>query len=132
VAVATAPQSAAARYALANAFASARRLDEAEAQYREALRLQPNSAGAEENLGVIYKWRGRLDLALPHFRRAHELDPDLSAAACDLAGALATLGQTQEALAVLAGYRARHPEDGVAAGLERAIRADAAARRDGS
>jgi tetratricopeptide (TPR) repeat protein len=127
-AVSASPRNAAAHYALANALASARRLDEAETEYREALRLQPGSAGAEENLGVLYKWRGRLDLAIPHFRRAHELDPDLSAAACDLAGALATLGQTQEALTVLADYRARHPQDGVVAGLERAIRADAASR----
>ncbi len=132
LAVATSPRNAAARYALANALASARRLDEAETEYREALRLQPNSAGAEENLGVLYKWRGRLDLAIPHFRRARELDPDLAAAACDLAGALATLGRTEEALAVLASYRARHPEDGVAAGLERAIGADAATRRGSS
>ncbi len=121
LAVATSPRSAAAHYALANALASARRLDEAEAEYREALRLRPDSAGTEENLGVIDKWRGRLDLAIPHFRRAHELDPDLSPAACDLAGALATLGQTQEALDVLAAYRRRHPEDRVAEGLERAI-----------
>ncbi len=124
LAVATSPRSAQAHYALGNALASARRLDEAEAEYREALRLQPKSAGAEENLGVLYKWRGRLDLAIPHFRRAHELDADLSPAACDLAGALATLGQTQEALDVLAAHRRRHPEDRVAEGLERAIQAD--------
>ena len=78
---------------------------------------------AEENLGVLYKWRGNLPSALPHFRKAHALDPDLSPAACDLAGALATLGQTGEALSVLGEYRRRHPEDRVAADLERAIRA---------
>lgn len=121
------PRDAAARYALGNAFASARRLDEAEFAYREALRLKPDFAGAEENLGVVYKWRGDPASALPHFRKAHALDPDLSPAACDLAGALAALGRTGEALDTLAVYRKSHPEDGVAADLELAIRADATA-----
>jgi Flp pilus assembly protein TadD len=129
LAVEASPQDAAARYALGNALASARRLDEAEAAYREALRLKPSFAGAEENLGVIFKWRGDLASALPHFRRAYALDPNLSAAALDLAGALATLGRTQEALDALVAYRRGHPEDRVAADLERAIRADSAARR---
>ena len=122
LAVRASPGDAAARYALGNALAGVRRLDEAQAEYREALRLQPNYAGAEENLGVLYKWRGDLRSALPHFQKAHALDPDLSAAACDLAGALATLGQTQESLDVLVQYRQAHPEDRVAADLERAIR----------
>ena len=123
-AVAASPKDAAARYALGNALAGARRVDEAEAEYREALRLHPNYAGAEENLGVLYKWRGDLRAALPHFQKARALDPDLSAAACDLAGALATLGRTQEALDVLGAYRRTHPEDRIAADLERAIQAD--------
>jgi tetratricopeptide (TPR) repeat protein len=124
LAVAASPGNAAARYALGNALASARKLDEAEAEYREALRLDPGYAGAEENLGVLYKWRGDLPSALPHFRKAHALDPNLSPAACDLAGALATLGQTQEAVDVLAAYRRNHPEDHVAAELEQAIRSN--------
>jgi tetratricopeptide (TPR) repeat protein len=124
LAVHASPGDAAARYALGNALAGVRRLDEAEAAYREALRLHPSYAGAEENLGVLFKWRGDLGSALPHFQKAHALDPDLSAAACDLAGALATLGQTQEALELLGAYRRSHPEDRAAADLERAIRAD--------
>ena len=124
LAVHAAPGDAAARYALGNALAGARRLDEAEAAYREALGLQPKYAGAEENLGVLFKWRGDLGSALPHFQKAHALDPDLSAAACDLAGALATLGRTGEALDVLGAYRVKHPEDRVAADLERVIRTD--------
>jgi tetratricopeptide (TPR) repeat protein len=114
-----------ARYALGNALASAGRSEEAEEQYRAALRLKPNFAGAEENLGVLYKWRGRLDLALPHFRRAYALDPNLSPAVCDLAGALATLGQTDEALAILRDFRKAHPQDRAAAELERLIAAAA-------
>lgn len=127
-AVRAAPGNAALHYALGNALAFRRRLDEAEEQYRETIRLRPRFAGAEENLGVLYKWRGQLEDALPHFSRAYHLDPNLSSAACDLSGALATLGKTDEALAVLVSYRARHPRDGVAEGLERSIRADAEAR----
>ena len=120
---------AAAHYVLGNALAGSRRLDEAEAEYRKALRLHPNYAGAEENLGVLYKWRGDLASALEHFRKAHALDPDLSPAACDLAGALATLGRTQEALGALAHYRSRHPGDRVAADLDLSIRTAAEAQK---
>jgi len=81
------------------------------------------ASGAQENLGILYKWRGRLDLALPHSRRAHALDPDLSPAACDLAGALATLGQTDDALAILRDFTRAHPQHCTAADLERAIAA---------
>jgi len=116
------------RYGLANALASERRLDEAQTQYREAIRLKPDFAGSEENLGVTYKWQDRLDLAIPHFRRAHALDPDLSAAACDLAGGLATLGRRDEALALLDVYRQRHPEDRASADLEKAIRSSSSGR----
>ena len=124
-----APRRADLRYGLANALAFEKRLDEAQREYLEAIRLKPDFAGAEENLGVTYKWQGRLDLAIPHFRRAHRLDPSLSSAACDLAGALATLGRTGDALAILEGYRQRRPDDRVAAELEKDIRSSARASR---
>lgn len=89
------------------------------------IRLRPEFAGAWQGLGVIYKWRGDLVAAISLFRKAAALDPNYSEAYCDLAGALATLGQTGEALAVLERYRERHPEDRVAGDLERAIRAEA-------
>jgi len=122
------PKDAEIRYRLASRLAMEKRVDDSETQYREVIRLRPTFAGGHEGLGVIYKWRGRLDEAIPLFRRAAALDPNYSAAFCDLAGALATLGSTREALAVLENYRSRHPEDRVAADLERAIRADAARR----
>jgi hypothetical protein len=46
----------------------------------------------------------------------------------DLAGALATLGQTSEALAILRNFRERHPEERLAADIEKAIQADAAGK----
>ena len=111
-----------ARYALANAYSAARRLDEAAAEYEKTLKLKPDFAGAHENLGVILKWQGRLGEAIPHFRKARDLDPQFEEAALNLAGALATVGQTDEALAVLADDRRRHPDSRPAAELEAAIR----------
>ena len=125
-AVAAEPKDGELRYLFASSLATARRLDEAEAQYRESLRLRPDFAGAYQGLGVIQKWRGDLAGAIPLFRKAAALDPKFSEAHCDLAGALATLGQTEQALAILTQYRERRPDDRVAADLERAIRADAA------
>jgi tetratricopeptide (TPR) repeat protein len=112
------------RYQLASQLARERRLEEAEEGYREVVRLRPEFAGAWQGLGVIQKWRGDLGAAIPLFRKAAALDPNYSEAHRNLAGALATLGQTSEALAILERYRERHPEDGVAAELERAIRSN--------
>ncbi len=117
------------RYLFATALGRRRRLDEAEREYREVIRLRPEFAGGYEGLGVISKWRGELDGAIPLFRKAASLDPDYSAAYCDLAGALATVGRTSEALAILRNFRERHPEDRLAADLEKAIQADAAGKR---
>jgi Flp pilus assembly protein TadD len=114
------------RYLFATALGRQKKFEEAEAEFREVIRLRPAFAGGYEGLGVILKWRGDLAGALPLFRKAAALDPNYSAAWCDLAGALATLGETKEALDTLGNYRSRHPEDRVAANLEVAIRGDAA------
>ena len=126
IAVKAEPKDGNLRYLFATALARQKRLDEAEAEYREVTRLRPDFAGGYEGLGVVYKWRGSLPEAIPLFRKAADLDPKYREAWCDLAGALATVGQTREALATLATYRSRRPDDPVAADLERAIRADAA------
>jgi Flp pilus assembly protein TadD len=127
-AVRTEPKDAELRYLLGSRLMRDKRLEEAESQYREVLRLRPGFAGGYEGLGVISKWRGELDRAIPLFRKAASLDPNYSTAYCDLAGALATLGQTSEALAILRNFRERHPEDPLAADLEKAIQADAAGK----
>jgi tetratricopeptide (TPR) repeat protein len=123
-AVAAEPKDGQLRYLFATSLARQKRLDEAEEQYREVIRLRPEFAGGYQGLGVIHKWRGQIVEAIPLFRKAASLDPDFAEAYRDLAGALATAGQTREALAVLQNYRSRHPEDRVAADLERAIRTD--------
>ncbi|HSE65318.1 MAG TPA: tetratricopeptide repeat protein [Thermoanaerobaculia bacterium] len=117
------------RYLYATALGRQKRLGEAESEYRAVIRLRPSFAGGYQGLGVIHKWRGDLGQAIPLFRKAAALDPDYRDAWCDLAGALATVGQTREALETLENYRARHPEDPVAAELERAIRADSSGQQ---
>lgn len=113
------------RYLYATALGRQKRLDEAESEFRAVIRLRPSFAGGYQGLGVIHKWWGDFVEAVSLFRRAASLDPNYSEAWCGLAGALATVGQTREALETLAHYRSRHPEDTVAAELEGAIRADA-------
>jgi tetratricopeptide (TPR) repeat protein len=113
------------RYLFATALARQKQLSEAESEFREVTRLRPKFAGGYQGLGVVRKWRGEYAEALPFFREAASLDPNYRDAWCDLAGVLATLGQTRSALDTLANYRSRHPEDRVAADLERVIRADA-------
>jgi Flp pilus assembly protein TadD len=60
----------------ASALSRQKRLDEAEAEYGEVIRLRPKFAGGSERLGVILKWRGSLAGAPPLFREAATLDPD--------------------------------------------------------
>lgn len=127
-AVAAEPKDGQLRYLFATSLGRQKRLDEAEEQYREVIRLRPSFAGGYQGLGVIQKWRGQIGESIPNFRKAAALDVNYGEAYRDLAGALATSGRTQEALAVLENYRSRHPEDRIAADLERAIRADAASQ----
>lgn len=123
------PKDAEIRYRLATRLTARKRLDDAAAEFREVIRLRPDFAGGYQGLGVVEKWRGDLPAAIPLFRKAAALDPSYRDAWCDLAGALATLGQTREALDTLANYRSRHPADPVAAELERAVRLDAASSK---
>jgi tetratricopeptide (TPR) repeat protein len=52
-----------------------KQLDEADAAFREALRLQPDAA-AHCNLGIVMMERGRLDDALAEYREALHLNKD--------------------------------------------------------
>ena len=64
-AVAAEPGDGQLRYFFATTLARQRRLDEAEAQYREVIRLRPDFAGGYQGLGVIHKWRGQIVEAIP-------------------------------------------------------------------
>ena len=51
------------------------RLEEAEAAYRRALRLDPNHAAAQEGIGLTLLKAGRLDEAYLHLETAHKRQP---------------------------------------------------------
>ncbi len=70
------PASSEAHAALGQAFVQGeRRYREGEAEYREALRLDPDNATAWFRLAILHAQTGRLDEALEEIRRAQELEP---------------------------------------------------------
>jgi spermidine synthase len=71
------------------AFASKGQIDQAIAEFREALRLEPDSAQTHWHLGAALADRGALDEAAEHLRRSVQLDPANEDARHDLAALLA-------------------------------------------
>lgn len=74
-----------------------RRFDEAEACYREAVRLDPGRPAAANQLGAFLGRRGRTAEAVPWFERAVAADPGDAAAHDNLGRALAALGRLDPA-----------------------------------
>jgi Tfp pilus assembly protein PilF len=75
------------------------RLDDAVAQYQDALRLKPDIPETHSNLGKAFALMpGRQDDAIAEFREALRLDPSYSAANFYLANALVARGQIPEAI----------------------------------
>ena len=52
------------------------RVDEAMAEFREAIRIDPDFAIGHYNLGVALKEQGKLDEAIVEYRAAIRIDPD--------------------------------------------------------
>ncbi len=75
------------------------KLDEAVAEYREAIRLQPDLALAHSNLGNALAGQGKVDEAVAEYRTAIRLQPDFAAAHNALGDALADQGKVDEAVA---------------------------------
>jgi tetratricopeptide (TPR) repeat protein len=75
------------------------RLDDAIAQYREALRLRPDIAETHTNLGrALLTMPGRLDEAVNEFGEALRLDPKYPDAHFYLGNALVQIGRIPEAI----------------------------------
>jgi protein O-mannosyl-transferase len=83
---------------LGNALAGAKRTDEAEAQYREALRLNPEETGALNGIGALLVARHQPGEALGYFEKALAAMPRFAEAHVNAAAALDALGRDGEAL----------------------------------
>jgi tetratricopeptide (TPR) repeat protein len=75
------------------------RCDEAAAQFRMALEIQPNDVLAHQNLGQALTRLGRLDEALVQYRKAHDISPGFAEGNRDFGEALSRLGRFEETLA---------------------------------
>ena len=75
------------------------RLEEAERDYLDAVRLSPPYAEVHVNLGQCYRAMGRMDDAVSAYSRSLDLEPTSTLALAGRADAYTTLGITTEALA---------------------------------
>ena len=88
------------RFYLAATLGRDGRVDEAIAEYREAIRLQPDSVHAWSSLGVLLcEVKHDATAAAEAFRQAIQLDPENGPAHYNLANALQAEGQADEAIA---------------------------------
>ena len=88
-----------AHYNLGNILADKGRVDEAIAQYQEALRLRPKDAEVYNNLGNLLNKNGRGDEAIANLRISLQFDPGDAFAHNNLGVALADKGRFDEAIA---------------------------------
>jgi len=87
------------------------KLDEAELQLEEALRLAPELADVHHNLGAVYLAQKKFSQAQRHIRRAVRLDPEDVESRVALAKVYADMGKAGEAMAAYRDSCARFPED---------------------
>jgi tetratricopeptide (TPR) repeat protein len=74
------------------------RLDEAKAQYVEALRINPEYANAHGNIGVILSRQGQFDEARAEYAEALRINPKLAGVHFNLGKILLAQGRVEEAL----------------------------------
>ncbi|HEX3728886.1 MAG TPA: tetratricopeptide repeat protein [Opitutaceae bacterium] len=102
-AVGTLPGNARAHYNLGTTFEHAGAAAEAEAQYREAIRLKSDYAEPHNNLGDLLFQQGRLAEAEAQFRAGLSLQPANAQIAYNLGNALIREGRAEEAIGYLNG-----------------------------
>lgn len=85
-------------YNLALFHAKQGHLKEAESEYREALKLEPNSGEARRNLSAVLIDQGRFEEALAEAREAVRIEPKSAPAHHNLGVCLAHLGRWEDAL----------------------------------
>lgn len=100
-----------AHYWLGYAAARAGRLDLAQRQLFESIRLDAAFDAAHLELAMVFMAQGRFDPAIQQLRRALEIAPDNAQAHWQLAAALAQAGRSEEALLEFARVAAVSPPD---------------------
>ncbi len=74
------------------------KLDQAIANYQQALKIEPNNALAYNQMGEIYVQQGKLDAAIAACQNAIKIQPNLAAAYKNLGNALQAGGKIDEAI----------------------------------
>jgi tetratricopeptide (TPR) repeat protein len=108
--VAKAPHNPRAHTSMGLALAAHERLDEAIAEYHQALDIKPDFFKADVNLGVVLRDEGRLPEAISHLERALKAEPDVAQIHYNLALALVDAGRIDEASAHFAKARQLQPD----------------------
>jgi tetratricopeptide (TPR) repeat protein len=88
------------------------RLEDAERELEEAIRIHPGAAEAHAALAGVREGQGRPDEALETYRAALRLDPDSSSTHREMAALLLTRGDSAEALVHFREASALSPKDG--------------------
>jgi len=86
-------------------------VDEASAEFRKELELEPNNSAAEFVLGELARRAGNWDEAARHFSRASRIDVEFAEAYLALGMTLTSAAKFAEALAPLETYVKMQPED---------------------
>jgi len=89
---------AAAHYNLGTALTVGRHFDQAEYEYRQALRIDPSYANAHNNLGNVLLAEGKFPEAIAEFRAVVLLQPESAGAHSNLSSALAGSGDYAAAI----------------------------------
>jgi superkiller protein 3 len=91
-----------------------KKLDEAVAEYRNAIKLYPKGAGAHFALGNVLRRQKKLDEAVPEYRKAIELNPKSSGAYNGLGNSLGNQKKFDEAITAYRKAIELDPKDAIA------------------
>jgi len=73
-------------------------VDEAIAQYQQALQINPHYAEACYNLGNAFRQVGRMNEAIAYYQKALQIKPDYAEACYDLGNTFREMGKLEEAI----------------------------------
>jgi len=106
-----APESSQHRLRLGTTYLTQRRYNDAIAQYRAALSIEPNLAIAHQNVAISLAGQGRIPEAIESYRQALVAAPDSTRNSLALAELLVARGRPEEAVVVLRAAMTHAPQD---------------------